>query len=78
MHRLTMYSRPGCHLCDDMEAVIHRVGTRVPLTLEVVDISGDPRLESEYGLEVPVLLIDGHRAAKYRVDERVLEERLRR
>jgi hypothetical protein len=78
MHELTMYSKPGCHLCDDMKAAIDRIATRVPLTLRIVDITGNAQLESEYGLEIPVLLIDGHKAAKYRVDEWVLEQRLRR
>jgi hypothetical protein len=78
MPRLVLYSKPGCHLCDEMKAVIQRVSARVPLTLDVVDISGDPVLESKYALEIPVLLIDGRKAAKYRIDDRALEERLRR
>ena len=78
MHALTLYSKPGCHLCDDMKETIDRIATRVPLTLRIVDITGDAQLEAAYGLEIPVLLIDGHKAAKYRVDERVLEQRLRR
>jgi hypothetical protein len=66
---LTLYSRPGCHLCDDMKAVVERVARSVPLTIEVVDITTDPVLEARYGLEIPVLLIEGKRAAKYRVSE---------
>lgn len=76
---LTLYSRPGCHLCDDMKAVIDRVAVSVPLTLTVVDISTDAGLEARYGLEIPVLLVNGGRAAKYRVTEgelrRILEGR---
>jgi hypothetical protein len=70
--RLRLFSRPGCHLCDDMKAVIYRVARRVPLTLEVVDISGDPELEAQYGIEIPVLMVDGRKAAKYRVTEEEL------
>jgi thiol-disulfide isomerase/thioredoxin len=66
---LTLYSRPGCHLCDDMKAVVERVAQTVPLTIEVVDITTDPALEARFGLEIPVLLIEGKRAAKYRVSE---------
>jgi thiol-disulfide isomerase/thioredoxin len=66
---LTLYSRPGCHLCDDMKAVVERVAQSVPLTIEVVDITTDPALEARFGLEIPVLLIEGKRAAKYRVSE---------
>lgn len=69
MIALTLYSRPGCHLCDDMEATIARVAHTVPLTLEVVDISSDADLEATYGLEIPVLLVNGKRAAKYRISE---------
>ena len=77
--RLTLFSRPGCHLCDDMKAVIDRVARSIPLTLDVVDISIDADLEGRYGLEIPVLLIEGKKAAKYRVTEqeltRILEGR---
>ncbi len=66
---LTIYSRPGCHLCDDMKAVVRRVAERVPVTIEDVDISTDPALERRYGTEIPVLLANGKRAAKYRVTE---------
>jgi thiol-disulfide isomerase/thioredoxin len=66
---LTLYSRPGCHLCDEMKAVVERVARSVPLTIEVVDITTDPLLEAQYGLQIPVLLIEGKRAAKYRVSE---------
>jgi Glutaredoxin-like domain (DUF836) len=76
MIALTLFSRPGCHLCDDMKAIVERVArTTTPApTIEVVDISSDAELESRYGLEIPVLLVNGKKAAKYRVTE----ERLRR
>ncbi len=69
---ITLYSRPGCHLCDEMKAVVERLARTVPLTIDVVDISGDPGLEGRYGLEIPVLLVNGKRAAKYRVTEEEL------
>jgi thiol-disulfide isomerase/thioredoxin len=67
----TIYSRPGCHLCDEMKAVVERVaGSATPAaTVDVIDISSDPDLESRYGLEIPVLLVNGKKAAKYRVTE---------
>ena len=76
--RLTLYSKPGCHLCDEMKAVIDDVRGRVPLVLEVVDITMDPDLIALYGLEIPVLLIEGKKAAKYRVTAQELEEKLAR
>lgn len=69
MTRLTIYSRPGCHLCDEMKAVVHRVSVSIPLSLDEVDISGDAELERLYGLEIPVLLIEGKKVAKYRIAE---------
>ncbi len=75
--RLTLYSKPGCHLCDDMKQVIEAVAMRVPLTLDVVDISTDRTLVDRYGLEIPVLLIEGKKAAKHRLTERELEQKLR-
>jgi glutaredoxin len=72
MIAVTLYSRPGCHLCDDMKAVIDRVSRSFPMTISVVDISTDPQLETLHGQEIPVLMVDGKKAAKYRVSERDL------
>jgi len=52
-----------------MKAVIARVADEVPLVLEEIDISADPALDARYGLEIPVLFVDGKKAAKYRVTE---------
>jgi hypothetical protein len=54
-----------------MKAVVLRVvgAADVPATVEEIDISTDSDLEQHYGLEIPVLLIDGKKAAKYRVTE---------
>ena len=80
---LTLYSRPGCHLCDDMKAIVDRVvgHNSSRISVEEVDISTDPDLESRYGVEIPVLLVDGRKAAKYRITEeelrKILEARAR-
>ena len=79
---LTLYSRPGCHLCDEMKAIVQRVAraAAAPITIDEIDISGDLDLEARYGVEIPVLLVDGKKAAKYRITEeallRLLGERL--
>ncbi len=65
---VTIYSRPGCHLCDEMKALVNRV-TGGTMQIDEVDISSDPSLEAQYGLEIPVLLIDGKKVAKYRIAE---------
>jgi hypothetical protein len=66
---LTLYSRPGCHLCDEMKAVVERASRSFPLRVSEIDISTDPALEALYGLEIPVLVVNGRKAAKYRISE---------
>lgn len=78
MTTLTLYSRPGCHLCDEMKALVQRVARTAaePIAIDEIDISTDPDLEARYGLEIPVLLIDGKKAAKYRIAEGALRRML--
>jgi hypothetical protein len=52
-----------------MKAVVARVGRSRPLVVEEVDISGDAALEALYGLEIPVLMVNGRKAAKYRISD---------
>jgi hypothetical protein len=61
-----------------MKAVIDRVAAPRRLTLHVVDISADEDLEAQYGLEIPVLVIDGRKTAKYRITEDALTRALDR
>ncbi len=74
---LTLYSRPGCHLCDDMKAVVAPVARDLGYALCEVDISGQPELEARFGQEIPVLFIGDRKAFKYRLTESALRERLR-
>jgi glutaredoxin len=77
----TLYSKPGCHLCDEMKTVVRRVmeSARRPTALEEFDITADADLEARYGMEIPVLLVDGKKVAKYRISEieltRIIERR---
>ena len=64
--QLTLYTRPGCHLCDEMKAVIRRVRGQVACGLTEVDISPDPALLRRYGHDIPVLLADGVEVARIR------------
>ena len=73
-----IYSRPGCHLCDDMKTVVFQVARTIPLIVQEIDISGDRHLEASYGLEVPVLMIDGRKAAKFRITDEELRRILAR
>ena len=62
-----------------MKAVVQRVALAwdAPVAVDEIDISTDPELEARYGLEIPVLLVDGRKAAKVRVTEEELRRVLR-
>jgi hypothetical protein len=72
-----MYSRPGCGLCDEARAIILAEATRTPFTFQEIDISGDDALEVDYGIRIPVVLIDGQEAFEVRVDPRAFALALR-
>ena len=67
--RVTLYSRPGCHLCDDAREVVARVCAEVGTSYDEVDITDDPALLDAYTDQVPVTLVDGRRHDFWRVDE---------
>ena len=75
---MTLYGKPGCHLCDEARAVVERVRTEHPFELREVDVSLDPQLNREYGERIPVLALDGEELFDYFVEEAVLVQRLDR
>src|SRR5574341_2354335 len=75
---LELYSRPGCHLCDELREVCLRLSAEFPLRLAEVNIEADPALRARYDQEVPVLFIDGRKAVKYRATEAALRRLLQR
>lgn len=68
-----MYSRPGCGLCDEARAVILAARARAPFDFDEVDITGNDALELEYGIRIPVVLIDGDELFEIRIDARELD-----
>ena len=66
--RVTLYTRPGCHLCDDARAVVQAVCADLGEAYEEVDITTDGDLEDRYGDEIPVTLVDGRQHDFWRVD----------
>jgi glutaredoxin len=74
--RVTLYSRPGCHLCDDAREVVARVCADLGTTYEEVDVTTDPELQRRYGEQIPVTLVDGAQHDFWRVDERRLRAAL--
>lgn len=63
-----MYSRPRCGLCDEARGVILTERSRTPFAFEEVDVTGDDLLELEYGLRIPVVLVNGEERFEIRVD----------
>lgn len=76
-HRLVLYSRVDCCLCDEMKTVIRQVAQRTPVDVEEIDIDSSADLKQKYGEEVPVLFINGRKAFKYRLTARQLAARLK-
>lgn len=74
--RLTLYTRPGCRLCEEMKAVIRRVQGQVACELDEVDISLDESLLQRYRHRIPVLLADGVEVARTRIGLAELMETL--
>ncbi len=70
---LTVYSRPGCHLCEDMVAELEPLVTG-RAEVEVVDISDDGELTAKYGLSIPVLEAEGQELSRYRLDRERLAQ----
>jgi hypothetical protein len=73
-----MYSRPGCHLCDEARGVILAELARTRFAYQEVDISGDDTLELEYGIRIPVVLVNGEERFELRVDPGGFAEAVRR
>jgi glutaredoxin len=65
--QVIIYTRRGCHLCEEARGEILKAGRRDAYTLEEVDIETDPELVRRYGWEIPVVAIDGAIVFKYRV-----------
>ena len=77
MSTVTLYGRPGCHLCDDARDVLRRVQNHTPFVLEERDITADDALHRRYLERIPVVALDGEELFDFFVDEPALVERLR-
>ncbi len=65
---VTLYTRPGCHLCEEAKAVMAPLLREFGASLREVNIEGDAVLEERYGWDIPVIFIGTRKAAKHRVD----------
>ena len=78
MRVVTLYGRPGCHLCDEARAELERLRAEVPFAVDEVDIEGDPALHARYLERIPVVAVDGEVLSELFVDPPALLRKLRR
>ncbi|HTR89248.1 MAG TPA: glutaredoxin family protein [Solirubrobacteraceae bacterium] len=74
--RLTLYSSPGCHLCDEARRTLRRLSAELSFSIEELHIDTDPRLHRAYFERIPVIALDGVELFDFAVDEHILRERL--
>jgi glutaredoxin len=75
---VTLYGKPGCHLCDEARSVVATVRRERPFELREVDISSDPSLNKRYGERIPVVEVDGEEAFEFVVEPEELRRMLDR
>jgi glutaredoxin len=74
---VTIYSRPGCHLCEEAKAQIAQLLKEFNARLTEINIDEDPDLRARYDYDVPVIFIGTRKAAKHRVDLAQFRSQLR-
>ncbi len=77
MREVTLYGRPGCHLCDEARATLERIRAELPFALVERDIEQDEALFKAYLERIPVVALDGEELFDFFVDEEELRRRLR-
>jgi glutaredoxin len=73
---VTLYTRPGCHLCEEAKNAMAPILRKARAVLREVNIAGDPVLEERYGVDIPVIFIGARKAAKHRVDVKQFRRQL--
>ena len=71
---LTVYSRLGCHLCEDMENLLPDYLEEAGLSFDVIYIDDDSKLEAKYGTLVPVLKAGEREICHYFLDVKALQQ----
>jgi glutaredoxin len=72
--KVVIFSRQNCHLCYEAEKIVREVLLEISFDLEVINIDGNAELESLYGEEVPVTMINGTKHDYFRVDKKRFSE----
>jgi len=71
--QLSLYGRPDCHLCEDMQAGLQGYAERFGFVVDIIDIDKDPALLSQFGSKVPVLMHGSHEICHYFLDPQALQ-----
>lgn len=72
--KVVIFSRQNCHLCHEAKKIVREVLLEISFDLEVINIDGNAELESLYGEEVPVTMINGAKHDYFRVDKKRFSE----
>ena len=75
---VTIYSKPGCHLCDVAKANILASGCHAEIIIEEVNIETDAALKEKYQYDIPIILINGIKVFKHRVEPAEFKRKFRR
>lgn len=78
IHQVTLYSRPGCHLCEDAAELLEDIAQRIPLAVTEVNILTDTDLYERYKHSIPVITIAGGPTLAAPIRAAMLEQALRR
>jgi len=76
MTTVTLYSRPGCHLCDEARTILERMRESTPFEVDEINIEADDALHARYLERIPVVAVDGEELSEYFVDEEALIRRI--
>ena len=76
--QVTLYSKPGCHLCEEMKSEIARANCAEAYDLQEVNIESNPELFARYRFDIPVLLIDGVEMFRHQLSAVAFRERISR
>ena len=76
MRVVSLYGRPGCHLCDEARTVLERIQAERPFRLEEIDIESDDALLRRYLERIPVIALDGEELFDHFVEEEALRRKL--
>jgi glutaredoxin len=76
--QVKLYTRPGCHLCDEAKREMTAASCEDLYELEEINVDTDPELRRRYGWDIPVVTINGAFAFKHRLTRDAFRDKLRR